>query len=241
MDTIPLPAVRASSLQSVISYLHGKRFRAHSVSCWDEMVEVYCLAAQYQVDSLCQRILLQVPELSHASQFGDLLNAVIPRHTEELLDVAVNVMNKVLDFDPTSFQGWSKESIEYCLDNVQLHPNVTETMIAQDVLSAASDGESVAVEQHELQNPCPGEDPTAQEAQDSAAFFTTPTCSGDDQNCANGPRVGGSLSKEDLQEIFGCHINLAAVEPVFFQEAMEPVQILRPEALIGVYRAQSIL
>ncbi|GBG91855.1 hypothetical protein CBR_g53746 [Chara braunii] len=178
MNTVPLPAARANCLQVVIRYLHGQHFRSDTDRCWDEMVEVYSLAAQYQVDLLCQRIALLVPSLVSAREFGDLLNAAIPRRAEELLKASVEAMNKVLVFDSMSFQGWSKESIEYCLENVQFHPNVTETMVAEAVLSAASSSGSVTAEGENGQNASVRGDCTVEGSDDCLVVEVVPSCSG---------------------------------------------------------------
>ncbi|GBG93089.1 hypothetical protein CBR_g58774 [Chara braunii] len=239
MDRIPLPDATAGSLQIVIGYLHGHDFMWNH-SCLDEMVEVYCLAAQYQVDLLCQRILLMVQSLIYACEFGCLLNAAIPRHAEELLKVAVKVMNKVLVFDSTSFKGWSKESIEYCLENVQFHPNVTETMVAEAVLSAASNNGSVADEGEISQDQTVVDGSKAEGSGDSVSV-KIPSCSeaSGEKDCDRD--TCGSLSSEDLREIFECHINLAFVDPLFMGTRIEPLQILRHQVITAAYKAQSIL
>ncbi|GBG75601.1 hypothetical protein CBR_g20232 [Chara braunii] len=243
MDTIPLPTARAGSLQLVINYLHGRRLRWEPGVRWDEMVELYSLAAQYQVDSLCQRIARRVPMLGSARDFGDLLNAAIPRQAEEVVKEAVKVMNKVLAFDSTSFKGWSKESIKCCLEKVRFHPNVTETMIAEAVLSAAPNIGSSTVRREDSLGPSVVRDSTPDDSQRSQnpvvlGAPTPPSCSeGTDDHDA---RTDGSLSRTELRELFERYINLAFVDPPFVKTRIEALQIVRPEVLSAVYKVQSI-
>ncbi|GBG75577.1 hypothetical protein CBR_g20208 [Chara braunii] len=140
MDTIPLPAAKAAGLQIVIRYVHGHPFGWGTGSCWDDLIEAYCLASQYQINGLCERILLLVCRVAHPRELGDLLNAAIPRQAEEVLNAAVQVLNEVWAFESKSFLGWSKESITYCLENVTFYPNVTETVVAEAVLCATTSG-----------------------------------------------------------------------------------------------------
>ncbi|GBG45808.1 hypothetical protein CBR_g79255, partial [Chara braunii] len=242
MDRIHLPTVRADSLQIVVRYLHGHRLRWKSQTSWDEIVEVYCLATQYQVDSLCRRIASRVPRSGHACEFGKLLSAAIPVRAEEILKAAVRAMNEALAFDSASFKGWSKESIKYVLENVQLHPDVTETMIAEAVLSAAPNQINIITFRQEN---CPA--PSVEEG-DSAAEHSkkkpiaslSPECSECEKDSDADIVVDGSLSRKDLQEIFEGYINLAFVEPLFVKKRIEPLQIVRPEVLSAVYKVQSI-
>ncbi|GBG85421.1 hypothetical protein CBR_g40063 [Chara braunii] len=270
MDTIPLPTVKAGSLQAVVGYLHGRFFRWESNSCWADMVDIYCLAEQYQVDSLCQRILLFVSRLGYAHEIGDLLNAAVVRHAEEILKIAVSVMNNVLVFNSSSFLGWRKESIKYCLDFVRFHPNVTETLIAEAVLAAASSNVDVIANKEKCEHILSDEELMALKSLTESISLKfgevsgNPACSGVD---SGGPTSScspsssslpstpssplssllslpsteqGCLSKEDLEEIFTGHISLPLLEPGFMREKVEPLGILRQEILTAIYRVHSV-
>ncbi|GBG75619.1 hypothetical protein CBR_g20249 [Chara braunii] len=239
MDRIPLPNAKAGGLQIVVSYMHGRPFRWGTDSCWDDMVEAYCLTAQYQIDSLCERILLLVRSLVHARELGDLLNAAIPRQAEEVLRAAVKVMNDILALDSTSFLGWAKESITYCLENMIFPPNVTETMVVEAVLSAASYDCTAGVEQ---ENACMQSEMAASAAKEfDPAVSKLRRCSQSAKPLTKCDAEGGhSLSRKNLQEILEYHINLAFVDPLFVNKRIEPLGILRPEVLTAVYRVHAI-
>ncbi|GBG75605.1 hypothetical protein CBR_g20236 [Chara braunii] len=147
MDRIPLPSAKADSLQIVVRYLHGHPFQWDTNGRWGDLVEAYCLASQYQVDSLLPKILCMMRRAGNAHELSDLLNTAIPRHPIRVQNVALTEMNKLFAFDSTSFKGWSKESIIFCLEKVRFHPQVTETMVAEAVLSAAFDNRSTEAQE----------------------------------------------------------------------------------------------
>ncbi|GBG91854.1 hypothetical protein CBR_g53745 [Chara braunii] len=89
--TIPLPSVKADSLQVVVDYLHGRPFRWNKDSSWDILVDTYLLADEYQVKGLCKRVLRLVPTLRYPGELGDLLNAAVPRQATAILEAALKV------------------------------------------------------------------------------------------------------------------------------------------------------
>ncbi|GBG91406.1 hypothetical protein CBR_g52293 [Chara braunii] len=82
-------------------------------------------------------------------------------------------MNDVLVVESTSFRGWRKESIKYCLEKVRFHPNVTETLLAEAVLSAATGNLSLEKEKTktvpEVQQESPAEKISTDHAESGAA------------------------------------------------------------------------
>ncbi|GBG75602.1 hypothetical protein CBR_g20233 [Chara braunii] len=272
MDRIPFPTAKAGGLQIVISYVHGHPFTRwntdSSACCWDDLVEAHCLAAQYQVDHLSQRISRLVRRVGNASELGEVLNAAIPRGAEEVQKAAVKVMNRVFwgPFDSSSFRGWSKESIICCLEIVTFFPNVTETMVAELVLSAATPGSNhhsgyhnhVVIEQEngriatlntsdDMLVADPAVDTSrgtmiASDAQrDLPMGYATEEAGRSPGLSLAVPEAGcSSLSRDDLAEILQCHVNLAFVDPSFVKEKIEPLKILRPEVLAAVYGVQAI-
>ncbi|GBG61999.1 hypothetical protein CBR_g28476 [Chara braunii] len=287
MDRIPLPEVQADSLQTVISYLHGCPLRWKPDTCWEGVLDTYMLAEQYQVNSLCERVLLWVSRLGYASELGELLNAAIPRQADDILKIALTVMNDVLVVDSTTFRGWSKESIVYCLDNARFHPNVTETLVAEAVLSAVSDTTLLVDNEETKTAPEQPDSPAAEEPMDSVAPAagseketgvkdsdtaarkvlpsgedvrapeveevspakesihhvesreTSEKDDGTDEDCDAAEREV-VLSRKDVEDIFKGHINLPSIESSFLQERIEPLRILRLEALLAAYRVQGI-
>ncbi|GBG89116.1 hypothetical protein CBR_g48826 [Chara braunii] len=272
-DTVNLPTARAGGLRIVVSYLHCRPFAWSSDSCWDDFIDAYCLAAEYQVDSLCKRILLLISTLGYPCELGDLLNTAVRRQAqaEEVLKAAAKVLSQVMAFDSSTFKGWSKESILYCLENVRFHPNVTETMVAESVLCAASNVSHVTVGHGP--HPTQGNPHSIQGDLHSTQGNLHPTLGNHHPTQGNlhslqgnlhstqgnlhpaeenhyvhvsavgdsaAEERGGPLSREDLQKIFECHINLAFVEPLCVRNRIEPLGILRREVLAEVYRVQSI-
>ncbi|GBG92278.1 hypothetical protein CBR_g55047 [Chara braunii] len=145
MDRIPLPTVKARSPQVVINYLHGCPFsRTHEMS-WEDVVDMYQVAEQYQVSSLCESIVFSISTgVQSGAEIGALLNVAVGRHAEKLLKAAENlVIYDAVVFDSKFFRGWKKESIVHFLKNAQFPPHVTETLIAEALLAAASNDRNI--------------------------------------------------------------------------------------------------
>ncbi|GBG86823.1 hypothetical protein CBR_g42106 [Chara braunii] len=269
MERIPLPDVKAASLEVVISYLHGSLTgRFSGDSCWDDLVDTYLLAEQYQVNTLRERIVRIVMVQRNARHLGALVNLALERQAEGLLEVALTAMRDVVVFDSTSFHGWKKESIAYFLDEVQCQPYVTETLIAVAVLSASFANNNGVKRESSPSPRVEGDATTTAEPPKNAASSAVPSCSererheGDATTIAEPlknavtsagpscsererhPQADGeqasSLSRKDLQDIFESHFNLPFIEPFIVEKMIEPLQILRVETLAALYRLQSI-
>ncbi|GBG85422.1 hypothetical protein CBR_g40064 [Chara braunii] len=212
-DRIALPDVWAGSLQVVVDYLHGCPFRWNDDSCWESMVDTYLLAERCGVSGLCQRILLLVARFGYARELGDLLNAAVVQQAQDVLRAAVKALNNVVVFDSSSFVGWAKESIKFCLENVQFHPSVTEMVLAEAVLSAAAPSAVHNVEEDECRSSLPADDST--------------------------DKIVNNLH-EDVREILTSHINLVFVKPTFITTRIEGLKILPPDLLAAIYRAQAL-
>ncbi|GBG91856.1 hypothetical protein CBR_g53747 [Chara braunii] len=242
MGTILLPTVRADGLQVLVRYLHGCPFRWSDDSSWDIMVDAYLLADRYRVKGLCKRILRLVPTLGYPAELGDLLNAAVPRHATTILKAAVEVLNDVVAFDSQSFVGWAKDSIKYCLENVAFHPSVTETILAEAVISAASG--SVLSDAQEVKcrrSSAAGDamEKSFEHPLDAVGVGTTSPY-GDNGGVDLDREEVGSLSIEDVGEVLKSHINLAFVSPILLRERVEDLGILSADILAAVYSVQSV-
>ncbi|GBG87630.1 hypothetical protein CBR_g45782 [Chara braunii] len=252
MERIPLPTVKAGSLQVVISFLHGCPFWWEPDRCADGLVDMYVLAKQYQVNSLCRRILLSVSTRRYRDgrEVGDLLKAALSRQADKISSNVVRVIYADMVFDSKFFLGWTKDAITSVLSSAWFQPYVTEALIAKAVLLAAPGVPArITVDAEQDTEVCAlGPSPATC---DSGAKKAEDPPTSTKSAMPPGLRASGvkifdaeplcSLSWEDVKEIFEQHIDLPFIEPSFVVTWIEPLQILQPKILTALYSAVHLL
>ncbi|GBG75616.1 hypothetical protein CBR_g20246 [Chara braunii] len=206
--------------------MHGVPFSWNDESSPESLVDVYLLAEQYQVCSLCERVVLFVSTLPCEPKLKFLLNAAVERRAEGLSHAAAMVMvNSICsDNEDFKFEGLRKETIVYVLTSVELPPHITETEIADALLCPLPNDLDLSCVQHKNAKTSP---PPAAVVIDSSA----------EEGNQEG---GGCLSREDVQEIFENHIDLPFIKTWLVEQKIEPLQILRPEVLAALRRVQAV-